>query len=30
MHNGTVVVDNPPSNPSDIPARIKRSRKKKE
>jgi hypothetical protein len=30
MHNGTVVVDIPPSNPSDIPARIKRSRKKKE
>ena len=30
MHNGTVVVDSPPSNTSDIPARIKRSRKKKE
>ena len=30
MHNGTVVVDIPPSNLSDIPARIKRSRKKKE
>jgi hypothetical protein len=30
MNNGTVVQNNPSSNPSDIPARIKRSRKKKE
>ena len=33
MNNGTIVQDipptNPPSKPSDIPARIKRSRKKK-
>lgn len=33
MNNGTIVEDippsNPPSKPSDVPARIKRSRKKK-
>jgi hypothetical protein len=29
MNNGTIVEDIPPSKPSDVPARIKRSRKKK-